>query len=582
MSFTKKILSIFLSVFVFFNIGLFAQGLDAATVAEGLSSDERVRLAMTSADYKVTAGDVYNLSFLAGNTPVSYMINVDPTYKVRVANLAVLNVSNTSFLSLKRQVEEIVTKNYPMSGVQFNLVSPGSFKVIVKGEVSQAVEVDAWALTRLSSVVNRYKNDFASIRDVRIQRGNSSKSYDLFKASSYGDFSQDPYLRPGDVITLNKIDRRVTISGAVERPGTYELLPKETLVDLVAIYAHGILPMADTSRIEITKIYDKDNKTGKKEYLNSVDGKYKLANYDKVFIPSFGDLKPIVFVEGAILIPDQIKVEKEDKSEEAEAKTSELQESNRTSVRFDKGLNYASFVRSHAEWFSSSKSDIDNAYIIRGDERIKINLRDILYDNSYYSELTVEANDTLLVPFKQTYVVTVTGEVSKKGEIPTTALTRLSSVIDGVSTAFSSRRNITIKSIDGEVHTCDLFKAHRDGDLSLDPYLKPGDEIYVGRIDRKVTIEGAVERPGTYELLKGENLKELVELYGYGLLPTADTTRSEVTKVLDSESKTGEKLYFKEIDPDFVLSNYDHVFIPNFGDLKPIVFVEGAIYTDGS
>ena len=73
-----------------------------------------------------------------------------------------------------------------------------------------------------------------------------------------GDMSQNPYVRPGDVITVNRYERRVTVKGAVERPGTYELLKNEILKDLVNFYGKGLAPMADTSRIELTRYTNRD------------------------------------------------------------------------------------------------------------------------------------------------------------------------------------------------------------------------------------------------------------------------------------------------------------------------------------
>ena len=365
------------------------------------TSAERAHLAMTTTEYQVTAGDVYNLSFLAGQTPVSYTISVDPTYKIRVANLAVLNVANTSFIDLKKQVEEIVSKNYPMSGVQFNLISPGGFKVVIKGEVNTVVEDDVWALTRLSNVVNKHKNHYASTRNVQLKRGNKTYTYDLFKASRYGDFSQDPYLRPGDIITLVPFDRNVTISGAVKRPGTYELLPEENLKDLIEIYGNGLTPLADTSRIQITKLLGKDQKSSEEIYLGFVDENYKLDCYDKIYISSYKELKPVVFIEGAIA---------------QSGNATDLTGSHKISVRFDEGLNYATFVRDNQNLFNA-KSDLKHAYIIRGDERIGIDLEQMLYDKSYYSEFFLQPYDTLLIPFNQLYV-SVAGAVAIPGRYP--------------------------------------------------------------------------------------------------------------------------------------------------------------------
>jgi hypothetical protein len=65
---------------------------------------------------------------------------------------------------------------------------------------------------------NRTK--YSSMRKVRIRSaGGSEKVYDLFKAQRYGDLNQDPFVRPGDTIILEKYDRQVTIEGEVRRPG---------------------------------------------------------------------------------------------------------------------------------------------------------------------------------------------------------------------------------------------------------------------------------------------------------------------------------------------------------------------------
>ena len=63
--------------------------------------------------------------------------------------------------------------------------------------------------------------------------------------------ADDPYLRPGDVVTLFKADRTVTLAGAVYRPGTYQLLPGETLKNLIDFYGSGL---TDTARTDIATL----------------------------------------------------------------------------------------------------------------------------------------------------------------------------------------------------------------------------------------------------------------------------------------------------------------------------------------
>jgi protein involved in polysaccharide export with SLBB domain len=55
--------------------------------------------------------------------------------------------------------------------------------------------------------------------------------------------------------------------------------------------------------------------------------------------------------------------------------------------------------------------------LLRGDERVAMNLNPMLYDSGYRSEYYVKENDTLIIPFRQ-YFVTVAGAVAGPGRYP--------------------------------------------------------------------------------------------------------------------------------------------------------------------
>ena len=377
---------------------------EAVTVKE--VSTRTPQVAISNPDYMVTSGDVYNLSYVAGTTPVSYSIIVDSTYKIKGSILASLDASGKSYLTLKKQVEEIVSKNYPMSAVQFNLVTPSSFTVTVKGEVTSTKEENAWALTRLSSVISGCQTSYSSTRDIKITSSSGkTKTYDLFKATRFGDLSQDPYLRPGDIIEIQRANRKVTISGSVERPGTYELLKGENLLTLISYYGNGLTAQADTTRIELLRLLNTEEKTGKRIYLNEnvIKDDYELVYYDQVTIPSYQTLKPVIFVEGAVLVATDDSGIQQDSS-------------NRVPYRFESGTNYAQFVRNNIHLFSSV-SDTENAYIIRKGEIIPLNVSEMLYDADFYSDFELEENDILRIPFKQLFVI-VSGAVHQPGKYP--------------------------------------------------------------------------------------------------------------------------------------------------------------------
>jgi protein involved in polysaccharide export with SLBB domain len=369
-----------------------------------LSQIPNVQLALSTPNYPVTAGDIYMLTYLAGTQAVEYTIPVDTGYRIRVSNLAVINAVGKTYTELKTQVESVVTTNYPMSGVQFVLKTPAVFTVRVTGEVKTAGEVSAWALTRLSSLLDDENlTSFASLRDVSITSTNGRvHSFDLFKAQRSGDPAQDPYLRPGDLVTFNRVQRAVTINGEVERPGRYHLLEGENIKELIEYYGSGFTPLADTSRLELVRYVDSDSVSGDKVFLGEgdIDGNYGLRNYDTVTVSRITNLRPVIFVEGAIGVEEG----------------ADLTTSTRLTVSFEKGEYYAALIRGNREWFSAV-SDTRNAYVIRGENRIPMNLNPMLYDASFRGEMLVEENDTLIIPFRQ-YFVTVAGAVVNPGRYP--------------------------------------------------------------------------------------------------------------------------------------------------------------------
>jgi protein involved in polysaccharide export with SLBB domain len=273
--------------------------------------------------------------------------------------------------------------------------------------VLAATTKTTWALARLSSLLAEDLTGYSSLRDITvISSSGQSRTYDLFKAQRDGDLSQDPYLRPGDTVRVNRIERLVTIAGAVERPGTYQLLEGEHLRELLSRYASNLTPVADPSRMEMVRHLGSKTDSGDKVYLSGRDitNNYELHHLDVVTVPSITELMPVMFVEGAVL------------GEDALLESADHNAANRIAVQFNQGENYASLVQRNRAWFTAI-SDTLNAYIIREEERIPLNINPMLYDSSYRSRYFVERNDVLIIPFRQ-YFVTVAGAVALPGRYP--------------------------------------------------------------------------------------------------------------------------------------------------------------------
>jgi len=395
-------------------------------------------LARSSADYRVTPGDVYTLAYSVGSNSVSYTIAVDTSYRIRVSNLMVINAAGKTFVQLKNEVESVVANNYPLSGVQMVLTQPAVFMVFVNGEVRRAGEASAWGLSRLSSLAGRNLTSYASIRDITVKSSNGqTRVYDLFKAQRLGDMSQDPYLRPGDVVTFNRVKRVVTVSGAVERPGRYQILDGENVKELIEFYGSGFTPFADITRVEMTRMVNSMEISGDKIFLSSDDltNNYALEHLDSIFIPSIAQLRSILFVEGAVGIDI----------------TAALHTTNRLRMQFFIGETYASLVRKHTAWFSAV-SDIENSYILRKGERIPININNMLFNVSSHDDIPINDEDTLIIPFRQ-YFVTVSGSVVNPGRypyIPERDWEYYIGLAGGFVPGQNSNKSVSIRNTDGK------------------------------------------------------------------------------------------------------------------------------------
>lgn len=388
------------------------------------------RLAVSTADYPVTTGDVYVLSFVSGQGPVSYTLTVDTSYKIRVANLAVLNTEGKTFRKLKEEVETIVSKNYPLSGVQFVLATPGSFKVLVKGEVKAALEKNAWGLTRVSEIVQDSLTPYSSTRDIVLKSPERTVICDIFKARRTGDLTLDPYVRPGDVITVGRVDRRVELTGAVERPGTYELLENENIKELIDDYGSGFETFANRERIEVG-----NSVTGKKVYIGEKEilSNYVLEHFDTVFIDSLKETQPLVYIQGAI-------------RPQGDSGTN-------IALPYLNNTDWTYIIRQQRGLFLTS-SDTEKAYLLRNGEKLPINVKRILYDSEYNTAVPAVAGDILSIPAKQ-MLVTVSGNVRMPGRypyVPDCTYEYYLALAGGIVAGNNKTKTITIRNIAGKKH----------------------------------------------------------------------------------------------------------------------------------
>jgi protein involved in polysaccharide export with SLBB domain len=122
--------------------------------------------------------------------------------------------------------------------------------------------------------------------------------------------------------------------------------------------------------------------------------------------------------------------------------------------------------------------------------------------------------------------VQLTGEVREPGMQVVTGGMRVGDLVRPAALLESaSQRRIEVRRRDGRVETADLALLLRAGDGSHDPLLQDGDVVHVPVASAFIHAEGAVARPGHFELAAGDSLTTLLRLAG-GVLPSAVLDRA--------------------------------------------------------
>ncbi len=360
---------------------------------------------MVNTNYPVTPGDIYQISYLVSTQKINLPFYVESDYTINLSFFGKFNVEGLTFAELKFMVENKVLRAYPNSVPSMTITSPGTFYVLIKGEVKTSLMVPAWSFDRLSTIINEKTTDYASIRNVEIKSADGSSTfYDLFRSSRNGELEQDPFVESGDEIVVHSYVKRIKINGEVRRAGVYELLENETLEDLIFIYADGLTSLADRERLSIKRLHSENNKYGELIYLDinqSIPEDFALVDLDSINIAKRSDHQPVIYFQGAI-----------------GTSTAGTTVSNKIPYPIIPEEKLSSAVRNLKDQFTTV-SDIENAFIIRSSngEKKSVDIQQLLLKGGDENELTLHDKDIVVIPFRQ-YVVYVGGQVINPGPYP--------------------------------------------------------------------------------------------------------------------------------------------------------------------
>jgi polysaccharide biosynthesis/export protein len=214
------------------------------------------------------------------------------------------------------------------------------------------------------------------------------------------------------------------------------------------------------------------------------------------------------------------------------------------------------------------------------------------------SKRFISANISLTLISPRRFVVTVTG--IGQGTYPASSVMRASTLIafvfsDSLSLSKSgvlpgekgsfSLRSIQIKRKTGESIRVDLYKYFATQDDKYNPYLREGDVINLPRYQweaRFIAIQGAVQFPGVFEYVEGDDLETAFQLVR-GLTTVANKDSVVIARMDPSASKMEKFVVSYEDHKNMMLEPNDRVMFMAKPDIRRDfrVYVLGEVVNPG-
>jgi polysaccharide export outer membrane protein len=347
-------------------------------------------------------GDVLELNFW-GRQNFKLRVTVDPEGRTFISKVGYVDIVGKTLRQAREIVRAAVMRYFPGLNFDLGLVEPRTFLVHVVENIPHPGLYTARPVERASNVITRAGGitGNASKRRISIQhRDGSTATVDLLLYNLTGDTKHNPYLMDGDLIRVPFEDVAVNISGAVRRPGRYELVSTKDFSELLDV-AGGFASTA-TRQLPIRLVrkneQERDTQTDvpfPKEGMPQV----ALRVDDVVVVPSTSELQRTVLLVGAIsgAVPA-------DEATQVRRLPFVEGDTVRTLIERAGGLGPG--------------ADLSGSYLIGKDAtQVPLDLESLIVRREFTADKPINMGDSLVVPYKRRSVL-VEGAVFRPNAYP--------------------------------------------------------------------------------------------------------------------------------------------------------------------
>jgi len=217
-------------------------------------------------DYILKPHDEVNID-IWGSLNLHYSLTISVDGYIIVPEAGRVSLNGLTYSEAKKKILNHLACTYaffinaenPGAGkapVDITLGKTAGINVFVSGEIKKPGNININGIN--ASIINILKksgiNSQASLRNIQLKKLNGKiYIFDLYDFLLKGNLlTEFKYLNDNDIIFVPLRGKEVNITGAIRRPGIYELLPTEKLSDVIKI-AGGLLPGAQ-QKIKIFRV----------------------------------------------------------------------------------------------------------------------------------------------------------------------------------------------------------------------------------------------------------------------------------------------------------------------------------------
>ena len=207
--------------------------------------------------YILDFGDVVEIQ-LIGQRSLIEKLKVERDGSISISELGKVFISGLSLADASSLIKKKVKDSYIGVEAFVTLVNVRDIQVIVAGNVFSP---GPYSLNGNSNIfhalsVSGGPSEFGSFREIKLLRdGEVVEVVDLYDTFIYGKPSFGSRLRSGDLVFVSPSINIASVTGAVKRPGIYELKNDENFSDLV-FFANGLTSEADLKDIKRERVQD--------------------------------------------------------------------------------------------------------------------------------------------------------------------------------------------------------------------------------------------------------------------------------------------------------------------------------------